>query len=133
MRGISLISSAAVLVAAGCQYDGQYGQPPRMIAVNVNVHFPKAVGRAPLHRAVEVPYGSTVLDATIVALPDLYGRRHDGTTQSGYIDRMPYLMENEPTQRGGWTYTVNGSHPSPSPRGMPLMDGDQIEWTYNPM
>lgn len=130
MRTLSAVA-LVMIVVSGCQYDGQYGHPPRMVSVRVDLDFPAAVGRRPVSRTVEVPYGSTVLDATMLAVPDLNGRRHDGTAQGTHVQQIRYLRDNEPGKRGGWNYTVNGGHPSPGPGGMPVADGDVVRWSYN--
>ncbi|MBO5023216.1 MAG: DUF4430 domain-containing protein [Clostridia bacterium] len=53
-----------------------------------------------------------------------------GASSSAYIEGIAHFYEFSCGELSGWTYLVNGEHPSVSSASYELSDGDVIEWVY---
>ena len=98
---------------------------PKSISVQVEVDF-GPVDKPGFTKTLELPAGSTVLDATIAC----------DKTEQGFVccdkENVQSIagVECDPDQEAWWLYDINGEKGPASPHRLKLYDGDKIRWNY---
>lgn len=84
-------------------------------------------GRAPLERTVEVPEGSTVVDATRAVVEVVQERVCCSPEDVWAIDGVA----TDAKHGRHWFWLLNGRPGPDMPYRHQLRDGDVVEWRYN--
>ena len=122
---VLLLIGAALAGAAGCgTAEGKRIEEQ----VLIKVVLPAPAGGETLSRKLTVARGTTVLEATRLAWPDML-EGIEGGRVGAYLRMMLSLDRNEPYGTGWW-FTVDGDAPQDGPRYVPIESNSTVVWQY---